>query len=245
MHTRTPEEIGTVLGQLSMFHGLSEKQLQPFINAARRIKLEKGTVLYNEGDEATHFYIVVSGWLKLSHSTSDGMEIVLGMHSRNEVLGEYALFEDRTYKNSAFTVTQVAVLSIPIALLAQQVDEVPQITRNLLVGMVKCQRRHERQAIQHMLYDASQRIGGFVLGLLKSKRQDGVVVTLPYDKALVAATLNMRGATFSRALQMLRKEAGVEVQGNKVTIHSVERLVDYAGPCHSQVYPVEKKSCLT
>ena len=244
--TLSPCERTELLSTLFMFSGVSERQLQPFVAAAHQRQLEKGAMLYNEGDEATHFHVLLRGWAKLSHHTVDGHEVVLAMHSCYDVLGEYALFEDLTYKNSAQVIEPLAFLSMPIALLNEQMEMTPRITRNLLASMVKCQRRHEQHAIQHMLYDAAERIGSFILGQLPPKLQrDGATISLPYDKSLVAATLGMRGATFSRALGTLRDKAGIEVEANKVTVRSMSRLQEYAGPCHNQSYPIERKSCLT
>lgn len=246
--TRTlpTQKIKEFLSHLAMFQGIDDQTLQLFVASARHRTLEKGAMIYNEGDEATYFYVLLEGWVKLSHTTVDGQDVVLAMHSRADVLGEYALFEEGTYKNSARVIEPLQFLAIPTALLDAQLEAAPRITRNLLASMVKCQRKHEQQSIQHMLYDASERIGSFLLRQLPSKQQrDGASINLPYDKSLVAATLGMRGATFSRGLRALRDKTGIEISGNKVTVHSIQRLIDYAGPCYHQAYPVEKKSCLT
>ena len=248
MNTRTlsPHEVTEFLSRLPMFSGVSEEQLQPFAAAAQQRQLEKGATLYEEGDDATHFYVLLKGWAKLSHSTADGNEVVIAMHSCRDVLGEYALFEEHTYKNSANVIEPLVFLSIPTDLLDREIENTPRITRNLLAGIVKCQRRHEQQSIQHMLYDAAERIGSFILGQLPPELQrDGATISLPYDKSLVAATLGMRGATFSRGLRTLRDKTGIAVEGNKVMVKSIARLEKYAGPCRHHSYPVEKKSCLT
>ena len=107
----------------------------------------------------------------------------------------------------------------------------------MLTAMVEYQRRHELQLEQYLLYSAPQRIGCFLLGLCPTLEQiDGVVLTLPYDKNLIASTLGMKGATFSRALNILREETGIHIAGTRVTIDSMERLLTFVNGCYSHTH---------
>jgi CRP-like cAMP-binding protein len=104
----------------------------------------------------------------------------------------------------------------------------------MLATMVQYQRRHELQLEQYLLYSAPQRIGCFLLGLLPLLEQkDGVELNLPYKKDLIASTLGMKGATFSRALNILRDETGIHITGSRVTIDSIERLIRFTNGCYS------------
>jgi CRP-like cAMP-binding protein len=108
----------------------------------------------------------------------------------------------------------------------------------MLVSMVQYQRRHEMQLEQYLLYSAPQRIGCFLLGLCPVLEQiDGVVLTLPYDKMLIASTLGMRGATLSRALNILRDETSLQISDSRVTIDSMARLIKLGSGCSSPLHP--------
>jgi len=50
---------------------------------------------------------------------------------------------------------------------------------------------------------------------------------LPYDKTLIAYTLGMKGATFSRALNTLREKTGVRISGTRIEIDSAEQLAKF------------------
>jgi hypothetical protein len=50
---------------------------------------------------------------------------------------------------------------------------------------------------------------------------------LPYDKSLIAYTLGMKGATFSRALNILRQKTNMRITGSRVEIDSVEDLARF------------------
>lgn len=55
-----------------------------------------------------------------------------------------------------------------------------------------------------------------------------MILKLPYDKALIAARLNMRPETFSRVMQKVSAECNIDVQGYILKINSIELLQRYA-----------------
>ena len=126
------------------------------------------------------------------------------------------------------------ILNMPLSLLQEQLSVNNQLLYNMVSYMAQDQRRHEQQLEQYLLYSAPQRIGCFLLGLCPTLEQiDGVILTLPYDKTLIASTLGMKGATFSRALNILREETGIVITGTRVTIDSMERLLQFVNGCYS------------
>ena len=49
-----------------------------------------GTMMCVEGDQATHVFVLVAGWVKVFSVTTDGHEIVLALRGRGDILGEVA-----------------------------------------------------------------------------------------------------------------------------------------------------------
>lgn len=186
-----------------------------------------------EGEDAKFFYVVCSGWLKLLHITEDGEEIVIAMLTKNNITGESAIFEQGNFASTAQIVEDAQILSIPLALLKEQMSISTQLALNMLTSMIQYQRRHELQVEQFLLYSAPQRVGCFILGLCPVQEQkDGVSIELPYDKSLIANMLGMKGPTFSRALNMLRDETGTRINGSSVTVDSIKRLLEFVDGCY-------------
>ncbi len=90
------------------------------------------------------------------------------------------------------------------------------------------------------MQSAPQRIGSFLLRLCPEGKKGAVVIHLPYDKTLIASTLGMKGATFSRALNILRQKTDMRINGSRIEIESVERLIKFVcGPLATK-YIAEK-----
>jgi CRP/FNR family transcriptional regulator len=218
---------------IALFHHLSDKEISRFADAAQLKSYQKGQYLYMESEEAKYFYVICSGWLKLLHITEDGEEIIVAMLTKNDITGESAIFEHGNFASSAQIVEDAQILSIPIALLKEQMGVSTQLASNMLTSMIQYQRRHEMQLEQYLLYTAPQRVGCFILGLSPVQEQkDGVKIELPYDKTLIAQTLGMKGPTFSRALNILRDETGTRINGSQVTVDSIKRLLKFVNGCY-------------
>jgi len=222
---------------LTLFANLVEKDVALFADAAQIKAYKKGEFLYQEGTKASFFYVICSGWLKLSHITEEGEEVNLAMITRDSITGENAIFENGLFTSNAQVVEDAQILSIPHSLLREQLLVNNKLAFNMLTSMVQYQRQHELQLEQYFLYSAPQRIGCFLLGLCPTLEQiDGVTLNLPYDKSLIASTLGMKGATFSRALNILREETGITIAGTRVTIDSMKRLLDFVNGCYSHTH---------
>lgn len=221
------------LKELTLFAHLSEKDIQHFAESAHIKSYKKGQYLYMEGEQAKYFYVICSGWLKLLHVTEDGEEVVIAMLTKNNITGESAIFEQGNFASSAQIVEDAQIISIPIAILKEQMAVSTQLALNMLTSMIQYQRRHEMQLEQFLMYSAPQRVGCFILGLCPVQEQkDGVQIELPYDKSLIANTLGMTGPTFSRALNMLRDATGTRIQGSRVTVDSMKRLLKFVDGCY-------------
>ena len=227
----------SIFRNLPLFVNLPEAAVQRFADTAQLRRYKKGTTLYLEGEQADFFYVVVKGWLKLFHMTAEGEEIGLAMLTTDAVVAGNAIFENGCYLSNAEVAEEAEIFSVPMTLLKEQLRADTQLALNMIAALVKCQRQHALRLEQYFLHSAPKRIGCFLLGLCPALEQkDGVVITLPYDKASIASILGMKGATFSRALNILREETGIQISGTRITIESMDRLLHFVDGCYSQDY---------
>jgi CRP-like cAMP-binding protein len=210
-----------------LFSKLAAEELACFEAAAKGRSFKKGKVLYLQADPADYFYVVCSGWIKLFHITQEGEEIVIDMLTAGDVVGESSIFEQGSHTSSAAVVESSYLISIPTALLKEQIQLNPSLALNMLSAMSRHHRRHYSQIALNAMQSAPQRIGCFLLRLCPQDKKAGVVLDLPYDKTLIAYTLGMKGATFSRALNILRKKTGIRIIGSRVEIDAVLPLAQF------------------
>lgn len=244
--TEQQNELRSILKNLPLFANLPAEDIAAFSDAAQARVYNKKKLLYIENQKAEYFYIILSGWIRLFHTTDDGEEINLAILTSKSTIGESALFENGLYPNSAEIAEDAHVLSIPLSLLEDYMRLSQQMAFNMLTVMTRYQRQHTMRLEMLHLYTAPQRIGCFLLSLCPVPDQaGGVAIDLPYDKSLIASTLGMQGATFSRALNVLRQKTGIHIQGASVTIASVKRLMKFVDGCQAETPPREAQIART
>lgn len=208
-----------------LFAGLSEVDLLALLQGAETEAHPEGDVLFNRGDAAARFFVVLDGHVEL-FIEDGGRKSVLEVAKRPAVLGEAALFVDGRYPNSARVVGYAKVLSVPSAPFLAALDGRFDLALRMLGSMSIRLRGLIGQISQLKLKSTAQRLAGFLLGLT-SKTEGPAVLRFPYDKRLAAETLGMTAESLSRALARLAP-LGVESRAdNVVAIADIERLRNF------------------
>jgi CRP-like cAMP-binding protein len=222
-----PEFSLCCLRSASLFSSLNDEEIACFHNAAQTRSYKKGKVLYIEGELAEFFYVVCSGWIKLFHTMPEGEEVIVDMLTTGQIVGESAIFEHDHHTSSAQIVEDVQLLSIPAAMLKEKIRVSPTLALSMLSAMSRHHRRHYGESALNATQNAPQRIGCFLLRLCPEGKKTDVAFHLPYDKTLIADTLGMKNATFSRALNILREKTSVRINGTCVEIAEVNLLENF------------------
>lgn len=224
----------------AFFADLSDADIACFYDAAQVRSYKKGKVIYLEGESAEYFYVVSSGWIKLFHTMPEGDEVIIDVLTNGNLVGESSVFENGRHTSSAQVVEDAFLLSIPSRLLREKICSSQELALNMLSSMSRYHRRHYGEIALNAMQTAPQRIGRFLLRFCPKDKKNDVVFHLPYDKTLIADTLGMKGATFSRALNILRQQTGLRIKGTRVEIDWVEKLINYVhGPLAAKCLPDE------
>lgn len=207
------------IGQFPLFQGLGSDALRSLVRGAEVLAYSKRTAIFQQGEPVTHFFGVLSGWVKLFRLRPDGSEVIIEIFGPGESFAEGAICMEGGYPVSAEFVEGGRLLAVPVADYIERMREDPElVVRTFAALAVNLKRLISRIEIGSGL-KSSQRVGGFLLNFCPPPEPGGgpVDVRLPYDKKLIANRLGMKPETFSRALASLRKH-GVSVRGGNARI---------------------------
>jgi CRP/FNR family transcriptional regulator, dissimilatory nitrate respiration regulator len=239
--SRQPGPFLACLRGASLFSNLSDEELECFNDAAYLETYEKGDILYLKDEPAEFFYVIYRGWIKLFHAMPKGKEVIVDMLTAGQMVGESAIFENCRHTSSAQVVEHVQLLRAPSKLLKEQMCLKPKLACSMLSSMSRHHRRHYGRIAINAMQNAPQRIGCFLLRLCHGNEKKHIIFHLPYDKTLIAETLGMEGATFSRALNTLRQKTAICINGSRVEIDSLEQLVKFVYGSLATEYLVGKQ----
>lgn len=208
-----------------LFGAMPIEAAQRLIGTSGPRKYEKGTMLFQQGESAAAFFVVLEGWVKVYRILPDGEEAVVGVFRRGETFAEAAMFLGGRYPASAEAVTDVRLLRIDGAALRRQIKETPDLALSMLASASYHLKFLVEQIEQIKLLTAPQRVADFLVQQC-DVRHGTCTIELPYEKALIANRLGMKPESFSRALGKL-KEFGVVVNRDHVTLANVQALIAY------------------
>ena len=229
--------VGDYLKSLSLFAGQEDILITQFAEKAIYSQLDAGESLFFQNDPLTNFYVILSGWIKAYRTTQDGNDSVFDILTCNQLCGETAILDGDHYGFSATVIEKAEVLKIPASLLNHAIKNNNQMAFAMLKTVSRYRKQQTREIESLTLQNASQRIGCYLLRLCRVGVPQPVVLELPYDKSMIAARLGMRPETFSRALNKLRQQTNVTIEGGVVTVPTFESLSDFSCGACSNEYP--------
>lgn len=215
---------GVEPGQLRrapMFSSLSEETLSTLGQSAELRIYERDETLFSAGEHPEYLHILIKGSVQLG-ATSEEREAVVELLRPVDAFLMAAVFTGQPYLMSAKALTTAHILQIPSQALLRQMTADPQLGMNMLGSLAQHYRQMVRQVKNLRLRTAAQRLALYLLHLVESDNS-GRSTTLPYDKRLLAAHLDMTPESLSRSIADLRKH-GVDVRKDQVSITDLEKL---------------------
>jgi CRP-like cAMP-binding protein len=185
-------------------------------------RLAQGAPVFHQGDTVQHFYILVSGQIKLHRISSDGQETLVEVIRPGDAFAEALLFNGVPhYPLSATALKGSLLLSVQNAPYLRLLAEQPKLCLPLLACLSI--RLHQRlNEIDNLTSsNAHHRVVRF---LVQEQHAGTGVVDLDVPKRLVASKLGIQPETFSRILQRLIKAGLIAVRRRRIEILDARNL---------------------
>lgn len=186
----------------------------------------RGETVFLQGDAASVIHVVLEGWVKLYRIAPNGNEAVVNVFTRGHSFGEAVAFRMKPYPVSAEAVTDCVLLQISARRFIQLLQQEPEMAIAVVASTFQHLHDLVGQVEQIKSQTGAQRVADFLIRLCTCEA-GSCVVTLPYDKVLIAGRLGMKPESLSRAFAKL-KPVGVHISRHHATIDDIEALQDYA-----------------
>lgn len=163
------------LRQLALFEGVSEPVLAALERASFRRKVEKGTRLFFRGDPADNFYLLLSGEVVISLTSSDGRELVINQIQPGDFFGELGLLTGQPRSADATIRQNAELMAIPHDAFLTALEYEPLLARRLLkVTAIRLSRSSDFQNSLAFL-DAQARLARVLLELDEQNEELGYI----------------------------------------------------------------------
>ena len=209
-----------------MFSELQPSQIEPLVSGTRVVDVPRGGILFNRGDRAHGFYLLLEGQVKLGVISPQGDEKVIGLIQPGESFGEAVLFLERTFPIYAQATLDSKVLLIARDAIFDILDNDVTVVRRMLAGISARNRQLVNDIESISLQNSTQRLIGYLLQL-SADSPNPERVQLPANKLTIASMLNLTPETLSRVMLRLQNFGLIEVNGKEIVITNVAGLRNF------------------
>lgn len=221
----------SLIKNLDLFRAVPDQDLDTVLSIAKPLRLNAGDPVFQQGENAEHFFILLHGHLKVMQTTAEGEQVMVRYVIPGEVFGIAKAMRRPTYPASCLAVEESIVLGWPSVEWDHFMAGNPQFAFNALqtVGQ-RLQDAHTR--IQELsTEEVEQRVARCILRLVDSsgeRTDEGVSINFPITRQEIAEMTGTTLHTVSRLLSAWKDRGLVNTGRKRVTVRKVDDLIRLA-----------------
>lgn len=221
----------SLLKNLDLFRAVPDKDLDTVLAIARPMRLIAGDTVFQQGQPADQFFVLLHGHLKVMQTTAEGEQVMVRYVIPGEVFGIAKAMQRPAYPATCVAVEESVVLGWPSSQWDHFMTGNLQFAANALqaVGQ-RLQDAHSR--IKELsTEEVEQRVARCILRLIDSSGEEteqGIAVSFPITRQDIAEMTGTTLHTVSRLLSAW-KDRGLVITGRKrVIVCKVDDLIRLA-----------------
>ena len=210
-----------------LFAGLDEEAAESLIKQMSAKHMERGDVLFHEGDPGDRLYVIGEGKVKLGRSSVDGRENLLAILGPGEMFGELSLFDPGPRTATATAVAETQVLALSTEQLREYLQGRPQVALTLLAALARRLRRTNESLADLVFTDVPGRVAKALLDLARRFGRpvdEGIMVSHDLTQEELAQLVGASRETVNKALADFAGRGWLKLEARAVLLQDVERL---------------------
>jgi CRP-like cAMP-binding protein len=216
-----------VVRRAPLFTALDEAAAVSLRASMDTVKIAKGSILFKEGDDGEHLYVIVDGKLKLGTSSGDGRENLLSILGPGEMFGELSLFDPGPRTSTATAVTDAKLLSLSHEKVIPWLKQNPEVSLQLLTRLSQRLRRTNEAVGDLVFSDVPGRVAKALIDLgdrFGKTTPEGLLVNHDLTQEELAQLVGASRETVNKALADFAGRGWLKLDGRSVLITDVDRL---------------------
>ena len=215
-----------------IFDGLTDSERLHWLGRATPATVEKGGTLARQGEPASRFHLLETGFLKLLQLTPEGTEVIVRFIVPGEPFGGVVALNDAPYPVSAVAVQRSTLRSWSRELVAELLRETPQVRVNIMREMAMHMTAALTRVRELTTARVDERLAHTLLRLAEQcgrPETDGVLIAQPLTRQEIADLTGTTLYTVSRTLAKWESMGLIETRKRMLLVRSPEKLEAVAG----------------
>jgi CRP-like cAMP-binding protein len=210
-----------------LFSGLDDQAAEILEKSMTTIVLQRGDVLFNEGDAGNQLYVVTEGKIKLGRSSADGRENLVAVLGPGQMFGELTFFDPGPRSATATAVTDSKLSALGHDVLGPLVEENTGVALAFLHQLAERLRRTNEVVGDLVFSDVPGRVSKALISLAERfgrQADDGIHVSHDLTQEELAQLVGASRETVNKALADFASRGWLRLEPRGVVIYEIERL---------------------
>jgi CRP/FNR family cyclic AMP-dependent transcriptional regulator len=211
---------------------LSAPDREALLAAGRRKAWDAGEAMMRDGERVDSAVVLLAGLAKVHKTTTDGVDVVLGLSGPGDLLGEISAVREAVRSASVTALDQVEALVLPVPDLRGFLSRHPQAALALLDLALARLYVADARRLEFASAESLPRVTSRLVELAErfGQRLDSgaIEVALPFAQDELASWSASSRESTARALRTLRELGLIETHRLAVTVLDLDRLRAHA-----------------
>ena len=208
---------------IPLFKDIPSAEVAHIIRIAQLQHYQKGEIIFTQDSEATGFFVVKTGRVKIFNLAIHGKEQILHIFGEQDYFAEVPALDGKRFPASAAALEKSVLLFFPRLEFLDLLHRYPAVTIKLLLNL-SMHLRHLTGLVEELSFkDVPQRLAAYLINLSYSSASPNAV-TLDVTKSQLAAMLGTIPATISRAFYRLSHDGLIVIRGSQIELLNRDRL---------------------
>lgn len=210
-----------------LFSSLSKEAMEDVVKSSDLIRKKQDEILFSQGEDAKHFYIVRTGTVRLFLLAPDGNEKTINILQAGNSFAEAVMFMDSgVYPVNSQFLEAGEVFSFNSQIYQSILHKAPETAFPIMADLSRRLQGHVMEIDNLCLHNATHRLISYLLSFIPPDEHKTLEFHLPTQKSVIASRLSIQRETFSRILGKLKKNNMIEVNGNDIRILDADKMRD-------------------
>ena len=216
-----------VVRRAPLFEALDSDDAEALLTQMSPVRMERGDILFREGESGDSLYVIREGKIKLGRSSSDGRENLVAILGPGEMFGELSLFDPGPRTMTATAVAETQLMGLGNDSLTGLLTGRPEVAKALLAALAKRLRRTNEHLADLVFTDVPGRVAKALLDLAERFGRpvdNGVMVSHDLTQEELAQLVGASRETVNKALADFATRGWLKLEARAVLLLDVDRL---------------------
>jgi CRP/FNR family transcriptional regulator len=216
-----------VVRRAPLFAALDSDDAEALLTQMSPVRMERGDILFREGESGDSLYVIGEGKIKLGRSSSDGRENLVAILGPGEMFGELSLFDPGPRTMTATAVAETQLMGLGNDSLTGLLTGRPEVAKALLAALAKRLRRTNEHLADLVFTDVPGRVAKALLDLAERFGRpvdNGVMVSHYLTQEELAQLVGASRETVNKALADFATRGWLKLEARAVLLLDVDRL---------------------